>query len=97
MQSIASINRGDGLILKDLCLTTALKCVPPGDKPTLELKTCFNFFNSEINLLKNITIIIALGKIAYDACVNYYKQKYDIKIRLYFWSDVEINYLIIRY
>ena len=75
-----SKNKGDGLILKNLYLTTALKCVPPGDKPTsLELKTCFNFFNQEINLLKNTSTILALGKIAYDACINYYKQQYDIK------------------
>ena len=44
-----SINRNDGLVLKNLYLTTALKCVPPQDKPTsLELRTCFNFFNQEI-------------------------------------------------
>ena len=89
-----SINRGDGLILKDLYLTTALKCVPPGDKPTsLELKTCFKFFNNEINLLKNITIIIALGKIAYDACVNYYKLKYDIKNKDYIFGHGSQNKL----
>ena len=41
-QSI-SINRNDGLILKNLYLTTALKCVPPGDKPTFRTKTCFRF------------------------------------------------------
>ena len=41
-----SINKNDGLILNNLYLTTALKCVPPGDKPTTtELKTCFNFFD----------------------------------------------------
>jgi len=89
-----SINRGDGLILKDLYLTTALKCVPPGDKPTsLELKTCFKYFNNEINLLKNITIILALGKIAYDACVNYYKQKYDIKNKDYIFGHGSQNKL----
>ena len=40
-----SINKSDGLVLKNLYLTSALNCVPPGDKPTsLELKTCFKFF-----------------------------------------------------
>ena len=89
-----SVKRSDGLILKDLYLTTALKCVPPGDKPTsLELKTCFKFFNNEINLLKNITIILALGKIAYDACVNYYKQQYDIKNKDYIFGHGSQNKL----
>jgi len=89
-----SINRNDGLKLKNLYLTTALKCVPPGDKPTsFELKTCFKFFNKEINLLKNTSTILALGKIAYDACVNYYKQQYDIKNKDYIFSHGSKNIL----
>tara|TARA_B100001175_G_C19465244_1_gene618746 strand:- start:879 stop:1556 length:678 start_codon:yes stop_codon:yes gene_type:complete len=89
-----SINKNDGLKLKDLYLTTALKCVPPEDKPTsTELKTCFNFFSQEINLLKNITTILALGKIGYDACINYYKQDYDIKNKDYIFSHGSKNIL----
>ena len=89
-----SINKNDGLVLKNLYLTTALKCVPPGDKPTsLELKTCFKFFNQEINLLKNTSTILALGKIAYDACINYYKQQYDIKNKDYIFSHGSQNKL----
>ena len=89
-----SINKSDGLVLKNLYLTTALKCVPPGDKPTsLELKTCFKFFNQEINLLKNTSTILALGKIAYDACINYYKQLYDIRNKDYIFSHGSKNKL----
>ena len=89
-----SINKNDGLVLKNLYLTTALKCVPPGDKPTsLELKTCFKFFNQEINLLKNTSTILALGKIAYDACINYYKQLYDIRNKDYIFSHGSKNKL----
>jgi len=89
-----STNRKDGLLLNNLYLTTALKCVPPGDKPnSLELKTCFKFFNQEINLLKNTSTILALGKIAYDACLNYYKQFYDIKNKDYVFSHGSKNQL----
>ena len=78
-QSI-SISRDDGLKLRNLYLTTALKCVPPEDKPRPdELKTCFNFFREEINYLKKINTIVALGKIAFDACLNFYMQDYDLK------------------
>ena len=78
-QSI-SISRDDGLELKNLYLTTALKCVPPEDKPKPdELKTCFNFFREEINYLVKINTIVALGKIAFDACLNFYMQDYDLK------------------
>ena len=72
--------RDDGLELYNTYLTTALKCVPPGDKPTSdELKTCFAFFKREINILTNINTIIALGKIAFDACINFYKEQFPIK------------------
>ena len=66
-----SENIGDGLKLIDAYLTTALKCVPPEDKPTsVELKNCFNFFNKEIDELKSIKVVVCLGKIAFDTCIN---------------------------
>ena len=89
-----SVNKNDGLKLKNLYLTTALKCVPPEDKPTSkELKTCFNFFSEEISSLKNITTILALGKIGHDACINYYKQHYDIKNKDYMFGHGSKNKL----
>ena len=75
-----SIHKDDGLLLYNAYLTTALKCVPPEDKPTSkELKTCFSFFKKEKKYLNNINIILAHGKIAFDACINFYKEKYEIK------------------
>ena len=79
--------RNDGLKLHNLYLTAALKCVPPGDKPTSsELKTCFTYFKREISLLSNINIIMALGKIAFDACLNFYKEYFSIKNSDYIFS-----------
>ena len=79
-----SNNKNDGLKLYNTYVTTALKCVPPGDKPTpLELKTCFKYFKEEVNLLKNIKVIIALGKIAFDACLTFYKNHYNFKNKEY--------------
>jgi uracil-DNA glycosylase family 4 len=89
-----STNKNDGLVLKNMYLTTALKCVPPEDKPTSkELKTCFNYFNEEISYLKNVSIIVALGKIGYDACLNYYKQYYEIKNKDFIFSHGSKNIL----
>ena len=74
----------DGLRLKNAYITTALKCVPPGDKPhPLELKTCFKYFKEEINLLNKSRVIIALGKIAFDACVAFYKSQYNLNNQKY--------------
>ena len=75
----------DGLKLNNTYITTALKCVPPGDKPKkIELNNCDNFFNTEIKLLKNCKIIIALGKVAFDTCVNFYKKKFYINKKFKF-------------
>ena len=87
-----SISRDDGLVLFNLYLTTALKCVPPEDKPKPdELKTCFKFFKEEISYLSKINTIVALGKIAFDACLNFYMQDYDIKRKDFVFFSMERN------
>ncbi len=75
----------DGLKLKKAYITTALKCVPPEDKPEKnELDNCFNYFNSEISSLKNLKVIVALGKIAFDACKYFYKSKHNFNEKIIF-------------
>ena len=74
-----SVARTDGLKLYHSYITTALKCVPPQDKPTItELNNCSSYFQKEISYLANLKMIIALGKIAFDACIKFYKNKYDL-------------------
>ena len=83
----SSKSKYDGLKLYNTYVTTALKCVPPGDKPTfVELKTCFNYFKQEIDLLSNVKIIVALGKIAFDACIKFYKEIYFLKNKDYMFG-----------
>lgn len=83
----SSIHKNDGLQLYNTYLTTALKCVPPADKPTVnELKTCFPYFKKENQYLNRVIIILALGKIAFDACLNFYKEDFDIKNKNYTFS-----------
>jgi len=80
-----SKHRNDGLKLKKAYITTALKCVPPGDKPKKnELDNCFDFFNSEIASLTNLKVIVALGKIAFDACKYFYKSKHNFTEKINF-------------
>ena len=70
-----SENINDGLKMYDAYMTPVLKCVPPEDKPTTkELTNCFYFFKKEIGLLKRSKIFLALGKIAFDACVKFFKH-----------------------
>ena len=66
----------DGLKLKNAYITTALKCVPPEDKPLkIELDNCSKFFNKELEHLLNVKVIVALGKIAFDSCKYFYQKK----------------------
>jgi len=75
----------DGLKLKNAYITTALKCVPPEDKPLkIELDNCSRFFNQELELLKNLKVIVALGKVAFDACKYFYQQKLNLNKNLKF-------------
>ena len=70
----------DGLKLNNAFITTTLKCVPPGDKP-LKLK-------EEIHLLKNIKVIVALGKIGFDSCVSFFKKNHNFSNKIKFSHGV---------
>ena len=59
----------DGYILKNTYITAALRCAPPKNKPTSdELQNCFDYLKEELLILKNVKIIVCLGRIAFDAC-----------------------------
>ncbi len=80
-----STHVNDGLKLNKAFITTALKCVPPEDKPLKkELENCSNFFNQEIINLKKLKIIVALGKIAFDTCIYFYRSNYNLKLKMKF-------------
>jgi len=69
----------DGLKLKSTYITNILKCVPPGDKPEKnELIKCSNYFIKELDYLKNLSVIVALGKVAFDNCLKIYKKRFKI-------------------
>ena len=87
-----SVHINDGLKLYNAYITTALKCVPPGDKPEKnELNNCFNYFKKEIEIIKNLNVIVALGKIAFDACVYFYRQNYNFNNKVKFGHNVSIK------
>ncbi len=80
-----SIHNNDGLKLNSAYITNILKCVPPGDKPLNdELNNCSYYFDNEIQYLKNLKVIISLGKIAFDNCIKFYKKNFIIHQKLIF-------------
>ena len=79
----SSEHRNDGLELEGF-ITTAVKCVPPGDKPTpKEKENCEVFLNKEFEMLKNIKVILGLGKIGFESYLKYVRKKYPIKMKDY--------------
>lgn len=58
----------DGLRLKGVRITNAVKCVPPQNKPDgAEIKRCNAYIAAEIVALPSVKVILALGRIAHDA------------------------------
>ena len=85
-----SVHIKDGLKLDNTYITNILKCVPPGDKPlSTELSNCSKYFDNEIRNLKNLKVIITLGKIAFDNCIKFYKKNFIIKQKLIFKHGVK--------
>jgi uracil-DNA glycosylase family 4 len=70
-----AIDCNDGMTLKDLYITAAVRCAPPDNKPTpQELAECSQFLDREIAGLRGVKVIVALGKIGFDAYLNYLKR-----------------------
>jgi uracil-DNA glycosylase len=80
-----STSRADGLMLRDAYITAAARCAPPGNKPTPEeLRNCRPFFERELDLLQNLRVVVALGKIAFDTYLDVLKSRGVIRSRAAF-------------
>ncbi len=80
-----SNNINDGLKLNSTYITNILKCVPPKDKPYLnELDNCSTFFDNEVLKLRNLKVIVTLGKVAFDNYIKSYKKRHLIDKKIVF-------------
>lgn len=71
-----SRHRDDGLALDDIYITAAARCAPPDNKPTPEeLATCRPYLGREIALLERIQVIVALGRIGFEAFLKVYEGR----------------------
>ncbi len=63
-----SFHQNDGLQLTDAYITATLRCAPPKNKPSArELSNCQPYFLLELRLLSELRVVVALGRIAFDA------------------------------
>ena len=62
---------GDGIALKGAIILNAVKCLPPGNKPTAaEISNCRPYIAKALVSLPKLRIILALGKVAHDSIVR---------------------------
>lgn len=69
-------DRNDGLILTNLYITAAVRCAPPDNKPLpQELANCAPYLDRELQGLKNLRVIVALGRIGFESYLNSLKRR----------------------
>jgi uracil-DNA glycosylase len=63
-----SLSATDGLELKHTRIINAVKCVPPGNKPLPdEIRECNAYLKAELQVLKRVRVVLALGRVGHDA------------------------------
>jgi uracil-DNA glycosylase len=71
----SATHRGDGLKLKDAYITAAVRCAPPLNKPTpQEIVACSSFLDRELAGMTSVKVVVALGRIGFDAYLNHLKR-----------------------
>ncbi len=66
----------DGLTLRDAFILAAVRCAPPANKPTPEeITNCLPHFDAELDALPRVSIVVALGRIGFDAYLNLLKHR----------------------
>jgi uracil-DNA glycosylase len=72
----SSTRPGDGLALTDVYIAAAARCAPPDNKPTPEeLARCRPYLEREIALLEHLQVIVALGRIGFEAFLKVYEGR----------------------
>ncbi|MDE5444781.1 uracil-DNA glycosylase [Bradyrhizobium sp. CSA207] len=66
----------DGMKLVDCRIANAVHCVPPQNKPLpIEINTCRQFLEANLETMPNLRAIVALGRIAHDSVLKPLKLK----------------------
>ena len=66
----------DGLTLTDAYIAAAVRCAPPGNKPLPEeITRCLDHLDAELPHLRNLRVVVALGRIGFDAWLQLLKRR----------------------
>jgi uracil-DNA glycosylase len=75
-----AVSRDDGLRLIDCYITAAVRCAPPDNKPLLlELQNCSQYLDRELAILKEMKVVVALGKIGFDSYLSHLKRTRQVQ------------------
>ena len=75
-----STSRNDGLLLKSVYVTAAVKCAPPDNKPTgAEAANCSRYLIREVEALQSVKAILCLGQFAFRAVMSVLKGQYAVQ------------------
>ena len=76
-----SVAVGDGLVLRHTRIAAAVRCAPPGNKPTpAERDTCAPWLHREIELIRpTLRVVVALGAFAWAAWWPVLRQVYGVR------------------
>jgi uracil-DNA glycosylase family 4 len=70
-EGIYAARPDDGLTLTRARIVNAVRCVPPGNKPTpAEINTCRGFLKLALAEMPRLRAVVALGRIAHDSLVT---------------------------
>jgi len=79
----------DGLILKNVFITSCIRCAPPSNKPlNSELLNCSNYLVKELELLRNVRVVICLGLIAFQTYCRINNLK---KLQFCHFANYKVN------
>lgn len=71
-----SVSADDGLILRDAYIAASVRCAPPDNKPLpAEFANCRPYLERELDLLRNIRVVVVLGKLASDTYLGILKDR----------------------
>jgi len=66
----------DGLVLRDAYIAAAVRCAPPDNTPSREeLANCLPHLDAEVAALPRVRVVVALGRIAFDAYLQMLKRR----------------------
>jgi len=82
---LESVSLDDGMKVTGVYICAAVRCAPPDNKPNpQEFRNCREYLERELDLLKGLRAVVALGRIAFDTYLGILRDRGIIRSRAAF-------------